>query len=371
MTLQLTTKTLEAGIDDGLHVGAQLHVSLAGECVGDVAVGDARAGVPMTADTSMIWFSSTKGVTATATAIVWERGLIELDAPVATYLPEFGVNRKENVTIRHCLTHTGGFRFAGMAGGNFMRDIDECWDDVCAAGLEDGWVPGRKAGYHPTSGMNVLGKVISSVDGRHFKTFVREEIFLPLGMDDCWVGMDADAYDDSRIGVMHNTEGDAPVPLPKMDIRESAQLCLPGAGGRGPMRQLARLYEALRRGGELDGVRILAPQTVEAIAARHRTGMHDETFGIVVDWGLGFIIDSPIYGPHSSPRTFGHGGARSSVAFCDREVGLVVGLVCNGMAEQSRHYERMAAICNAIYEDVGLGDQSGGRERPVPGGGLL
>jgi CubicO group peptidase (beta-lactamase class C family) len=371
MTLDLTTKTLQDGIDAGLHVGAQCHVRLRGEDIGGIAIGEGRPGVAMTPETGMIWFSSTKGVTAVAMAMVWERGLAELDAPVVRYLPAFGANGKDAVTIRHCLTHTGGFRFAGAKDGNVLRDLDESWDDVCAAGLEEGWAPGTKAGYHPTSSMNVLAKVIETVDGRHFRTFVRDEIFLPLGMDDCWIGMDDDAYVEERIGVMHNTEGDTPVPLPRMDAPESTRLCLPGGGGRGPMRQLARLYEALRRGGELDGTRILSPQTVEAITARHRTGMFDHTFQIVIDWGLGFIIDAVIYGGHSSPRTFGHGGARSSVGFCDPEAGLVVGLVCNGMPEQASHYRRMKAVCDAIYTDLDLGDHSIGSERATPRAALL
>ena len=370
MALELTTKELEAGIDAGLHVGAQLHVRHRGETVGDVAVGEAKSGVTMSTETSMIWFSSTKGVTAVATAMLWERGAFGLDDTVAQHLPEFGANGKDAVTIRHVLTHTGGFRFAGTPGGHGLRDVDEAWPDICAAPLEDGWVPGRKAGYHPTSGMAVLAKLIEHCDGRPFRDYVRSEIFEPLGMDDCWVGMPADRYDPSTIGVMHNTEA-APRALPRVDSAEAVVQCVPGAGGRGPMAQLATLYELLRRGGALGEVRLLTPQTVEAISARHRTGMHDETFGISIDWGLGFIVDSAIYGTRSSPRTFGHGGARSSVAFCDPEAELVVAVVCNGMPEQSAHYRRMATICNTIYDDLGLGDVRVRRERAVPGGGLL
>ena len=368
--LGLTEKVLLTGIEEGLHVGAQVHVRHRGETVEDLAVGMAKPGVPMTAETSMIWFSSTKGVTAVATALMWERGAFSLDDSVAQHLPEFGENGKDAVTIRHVLTHTGGFRFADFVGGAGFRDVDEAWPDICAAPLEEGWAPGRKAGYHPTSGMAVLAKLIEHWDGRHFREFVRSEIFEPLGMDQSWIGMPADRYDASTIGVMHNTEAE-PRPLPRVDSVEAVTQCVPGAGGRGPMAQLATLYELLRRGGELDGVRLLAPQTVEAISARHRAGMHDETFGVSIDWGLGFIVDSAIYGTRSSPRTFGHGGARSSVAFCDPEAELVVALVCNGMPPQSAHYRRMVGICNAIYDDLGLGEAHSRSERAVPGGGLL
>src|SRR5688500_20370114 len=98
--LERTEKTLLAGIDDGLHVGAQVHVRRGGDEVGDVVVGEARTGVAMTPETSMIWFSSTKAVTSVAWAITWERGACGLDDPVAVHLPEFGANGKETVTIR-------------------------------------------------------------------------------------------------------------------------------------------------------------------------------------------------------------------------------------------------------------------------------
>jgi CubicO group peptidase (beta-lactamase class C family) len=104
------------------------------------------------------------------------------------------------------------------------------------------------------------------------------------------------------------------------------------------------------------------PQTVEAMVARHRTGMFDHTFKHVMDWGLGFIINSPVpdtgmpygFGRHASPRTFGHGGAMSSGGLADPEHGLVAAYIFNGMAGEARHQQRVQALTAAIYEDVGL-----------------
>src|SRR5205807_7103645 len=122
-----------------------------------------------------------------------------------------------------------------------------------------------------------------------------------------------------------------PQERPALDSPAALTRCSPGGGGRGPMRQLARFYEMLRCGGELDGRTVLSPQTVEALTARHRVGMYDHTFGVVVDWGLGFNIDGGAMGPHCSPRAFGHGGAQSSLAFCDPEHGMVSAMQTNGM----------------------------------------
>lgn len=372
-SLPRTSKVIEDGIDVGLHLGAQLYVSLDGKVLADGALGEARAGVPLTPDQLIIWWSMTKATVAVSIAKLWQEGKVDLDATVASYVPEFGASGKEAITVRHCLTHTAGFRGAdGLVSS--AKEPDANWDEVvamvCAVPLEAGWIPGEKAGYHLTCGMTMLAEVVRRVDGRHFRDFVRDEVFLPLGMDDCWVGMPrerAEGYGD-RIGTMHHTAGDAALPLDRLDSLGSLTRCSPGAGGRGPMRQLARMYEMLSGGGERDGVRILERTSVEAISARHRVGMFDQTFGIVCDWGLGFGIDSSSHGRHSSRRVFGHGGMQSSMAYCDPEHGLVVAIQTNGMPGTEKHYLRMAAISEAIYEDAGLSDPaSPGRikERPV------
>jgi CubicO group peptidase (beta-lactamase class C family) len=371
-SLPHTLEVIENGMAEKVHVGAQVYVSRDGKAVADFGLGEARPGVPMDADSMMLWWSSTKPTAAVAVGQLWERGRLDIEERVCAYIPEFGAKGKEAVTLRHILTHTGGFRFAD---GRWA--MAKPWEDIiariCDAELEEGWVPGRKAGYHPSSGWFILGEIVRRLDGRPFERYVREEIFEPLGMHDCWVGMPAEryrAYGD-RIGVMHNTEGDEPQPVPYVDSEEACGHCVPGGGGRGPMRELGRFFEALLFGGQWGETRIASPQTVAAMTARHRVGMFDETFQIPIDWGLGFIIDSYIYGRHCSPRSFGHGGARSSAGFVDPEYGLVACVVTNGMPDDRRHYRRFSAIGTAIYEDLGLaGPGSPGRDRRAPRTGL-
>lgn len=362
------------GMHRGLHVGAQLYVAVNGQIVADGSTGLARPGIAMSTDTMMIWFSSTKAVTSVAAARVWEMGGFDIDDPVCKYIPEFAANGKGAVTIRHLFTHTAGIRLAGRDAFGSNNYYAQALASVCSASLEDGWIPGRKAGYHPFSGMLVLAEIIHRIDGRSFSQYVREEVFEPLGMQDCWIGMSPKqhaAYGD-RIGIMQDRWGPAPRRLPNVDSPEMCAQVVPAAGGRGPMRELARLYEMLRRRGELNGVRILTPQTVEAMTARQRVGMKDETFGIPIDWGLGFILKSFVYGRHASTRVFGHSGARSSVAFCDPEHGLVVAMVFNGMPAPAEHRLRQVAITSAIYEDLGLAAPDAiDPEMPPVGGGLV
>src|SRR5947207_5991151 len=108
--LPSTLAVLNRGLTDRLHVGAQLYVSLDGQVVADIAVGDARAGVPMRTDTLMLWLSAGKPLAAVAIAQLREQGLLDFDDPVARHIPEFAQNEKARITIRHLLTHTAGLR---------------------------------------------------------------------------------------------------------------------------------------------------------------------------------------------------------------------------------------------------------------------
>jgi CubicO group peptidase (beta-lactamase class C family) len=354
---------LENGISSKLHIGAQASVQMDGSTIADIAIGESRPNVPMTADTLMIWLSSTKPITAICIAQLWERGLLGLDDPVIKFIPEFSGGGKDAITIRHMLVHTAGIR---AAANNFTRDSWEVTiDKICKSSVEPGWVPGKKAGYHVASTWFLLGELVRRIDGRSFDRYVREEIFLPLKMMDSWVGMPVEnymAYGD-RIGIMQNTDP-AFKPPHAWDTPEMAALCKPGGNGRGPMRELVRFYQMLLNGGSLDGVRIVSPQTVEAMTARHRVGMYDHSFKHIMDWGLGFIVNNNQYGidtirygygPHASWRTYGHSGHRSSIAFADPKYGLAVALVFNGTPADAVHDMRMRSVLTAIYEDLGLG----------------
>jgi CubicO group peptidase (beta-lactamase class C family) len=369
--LPQTRRALEDGIREGLHLGAQLYVSRRGEPVADGAVGEDRPGVPLTRDHLMLWLSSSKPVGAVAIAQLWERGRLEIDDPVAQHIPEFAAKGKEGITIRHLLTHTAGIRVLDVG---WPRDS---WDQIiariCAMKPEPRWVPGEKAGYHTVSSWFILGEIVRRTDGRPYDRYVREEIFGPLGMRDCWVGMPLDRYlayqEAGRIGAMWDTDTEKRDPEKPGPVRhdwDAPERCTtsnPGGNGYGPMRELGRLYEMLLGRGSFQGRRILLPQTVDTFTSRQRVGLIDATFLQVLDWGLGFIVDSKRYGAETvaygyghfaSDRTFGHSGYRSSAAFADPEQGLAVALVFNGTPSNEQHERRIYAALDAIYRDLGL-----------------
>ncbi len=368
--LEGAVAALAAGCAEGLHLGAQLAVSHRGQVLADLAVGRiAPEGTALEPDHLMLWLSSSKPVAAVAIAQLWERDLLALDDPVAAHLPEFAAGGKQGVTVRHLLTHTGGLRLPRT--GWPEASWEEIVAAVCARKLEPGWVPGEKAGYHPAGSWFVLGELVRRLDGRSFERYVREEIFLPLGMDDCWIGMPAqrwrDLRDAGRLAPMFDTAAEGGPRSHGWEAEERVVHPSPGGNGWGPMRQLARFYEALAAGGRPPGsapaARVLAPQTVEALVARHRAGLFDHTFQHVIDWGLGVIVDSKqygadtvpyAYGHHCSRRTFGHSGYRSSTAFADPVAGLVVALATNGTPSAAAHERRTRQVLDALYRDVGL-----------------
>jgi CubicO group peptidase (beta-lactamase class C family) len=364
--LNLACKAIESGIERGLHVGAQLYVSRDGKPVADLAFGVARDGVPMTPDTIMLWMSATKPITVVAVAQIWERGKIALDDPVAKYIPAFGAKGKDRVTIRHVLTHTGGFR---PAVGPWTADP---WDSIiaqiCDAEIEPGWIVGQTSGYHVASGWYILGEMVRRVcaDGRPFSEYVREKILEPLKMRDTWIGMPAARWREygDRIAPMHSGSATKPSVLhpyaPWSNTADAVAIERPGGNGRGPIHDLGRFYEAMLAGGE----GVVTPQTVEAISSRHTVGLLDKSFGCRLDRGLGVVLNSKEYGLGSawygtrcSRRTWGHAGYLCSVGFVDPEHRIVVALVFNGMTDDDPvlHDARMRETIDAIYADLGIG----------------
>lgn len=363
--LPKTRAAVEQGIAEGLQIGAQLYVSLRGEVVADAAVGESRAGVPMTPDTLMLWLSATKPILAVCIGQLFEKGLLAWDDPVIRVIPEFGQLGKDTITIRHLLTHTGGFRAADRY--DHGTDLALILLQICQTRPEHGWVPGEKAGYHKAGSWYLLGEIIRRVEGRPPGQYVREAVFLPCGMKDAWMGMPREqvrAY-GMRLGLLHVTAQGWPELYPGEETPEGFETCRPGSQGRGPMHDLGRFYEQLLklRAGETLAAPILQPATVLELTRRQRVGMFDHTFQHKVDWGLGFAVDSKRYGadtvpygfgPYCSEETFGHGGSQSSCAFADPAHGLVVAWVLNGMPGEVAHQPRVRAINAAIYEDLGL-----------------
>lgn len=366
--LPRTYELLQAGIRHRWHPGAQICIWHEGQVLANGAVGNAAEGIPMRPDSVNLWLSAGKPIGAVAMGILKDRGRVDFDAPVADYWPEFAQNGKEAVTLRHLLTHTGGIRTA--EGADRLATHEEVLAAIAAAPLEVDWVPGEKAAYHATSGWHVLGEVVRRVSGLPYDEFTRQEIFAPLGMSSSMFTFtpQAAASLGDRAAVMHVVKGGKLEPHQKFTPKNHGAFVRPGSGFRSTAVDMVQFYRMLLGMGWLedgqlgDGVRVLEAATAREITSPQRVGMKDHTFGQIMDWGLGVMFDNKAhsraapygYGPHASPRTFGHGGRESSTAFADPEHQLVMAVVFNGMPGEPTHDRRLRMVTAAVYEDLRL-----------------
>lgn len=368
-SLPQADSVIQSGLRRGLHTGFQIYVSLAGEVISDTACGEARPGQPMTSDTILPWLSAGKPLTAVAILQLVERGLLELDTPVSSVIPEFAAAGKAAITLRHLLTHTAGFR--NVESGWPHSSWTETVFRICAVPLEPGWEIGRTAGYLPSSSWYILGELITRFDGRPFSRYLREEICEPLGMIDTWNGMPVEAWSgfETRLSTMSQRQRGQADLLPWHD-QIHCTAASPGAGTRGPIRELGGFYESLLCG--LSGSRpcrvLLSQGSIARLIERHRENSFDETLRHKVDFGLGVILNSNRYGAETVPygfgrfcseAAFGHGGSQSSIGFADPEYDLVVAWVANTRAGEARHQKRNREINSAIYQDLGLAQTEG------------
>lgn len=352
--MEKTIGVLKAPVFGEFHAGAQLFVSLRGKTIADIAVGEARPGVAMSADSITLWMSAGKPLAAIAVLQLIDRGLLTLDTPVAAVIPEFAAHGKAGISVRQLLVHTGGFRgpFNNFTPGTWATILQR----VYALKQEPGWIPGQKAGYHVGSSWFALGELVARLDGRLFEDYVREAVFRPVGAVHSSVGMT-----EPEIIAAGNRLAVVTPDFPG-NHGDGLTTCRPGANARGPVRELAMVYQSLLNH---DG-RLLLPHTSRAMIARQRVGMFDHTFKQTVDWGLGLKLDSKRYGaanerggqygygPHASDHTFGHSGNQVGCAFADPAHDLVVAWISNGMPGEARHQARQNALNAAIYEDLGL-----------------
>lgn len=352
------------GIEEKLHFGVQVYASREGRVLVDDGIGEARPDKAMSPHTINLWLSASKPLTAVAVAQLWERGLLELDAPVAKYLPPFEANGKEAITLRHLLTHTSGLREA--EGDAWPGHDEESLRHLMRLPIVPNRAPGEVAAYSPATTWYLLGAIVRAVDGRRIERYLDEEVFRPLAMDDWSLGIAPERLEalHDRIGWMfaRNRNGEL-LPHPFLNSEWALATINPGANGRGSARAFGRFYEALLNGGRLGDEVILQPETVERFTSRHRIALYDHTLQHVIDWGLGFTVNSNRYGKESVPygfgrhagdSAFGHSGAQSSVAFADPSCGLVVAVVFNGQPGEGRHQRRMRAFLSALYEEWGL-----------------
>jgi CubicO group peptidase (beta-lactamase class C family) len=361
---------LERQRAEGRHEGAQCYVSVRGEVLLDTAVGESRSGRGLEPDDLMLLYSAGKPATVVAVLQLWEQGKLGLDDRVGGYVDGWG-NGKERCTIRHVLTHTGGFPNADAK----LFDHDVPYDDVVAriAGSRARWEPGTDAAYHPSSGWKILGAIVERADGRPIDRYLRDEVFAPLGVENMRLGipLDEQAAFGERITpvywrghlmpVVDEDGGWQMVPYRVDEYHNEPYFVAkvePGGGMRAPARELGRFYESLLGFGPP----VLEPRTVEVMRAVHRHGMKDGLFRRNIPWGLGVQV---AFTGGTGRRAFGHGGMASSRALADPEFDLVMVMVSNGLPSFLPAEQRLFQVTDAVYSALG-DDVARTRQPAVP-----
>jgi CubicO group peptidase (beta-lactamase class C family) len=338
--------------------GSQLCVYRRGERIVDLWIGsDMSTTRAETGDTLHVLMSTTKGALAVIAAMLIERGLLDVDAPVREYWPEYAVAGKENTTAAHFLTHTAGlavFRAASRITAADMPDWEKCTRALAEA--EPLWEPGSALGYHGITYGFLVGEVIRRVTGRSAGRFLAEEIAAPLGLD-FWIGLPADRAGQVTFQAPRTSAdfGDPPPPgSPPVEdpaIAEyieswgnlgrrffdgflnstAGQACELGAvNGIANARSVAKMYAATI--GEVDGVRLLSADGLAFALQPRTTGLPHwgPEFGDAVAHGLGFQRYHP-FGNRGKASTFGHDGAGGVQGFASVELGVAVGYTCSAM----------------------------------------
>ncbi|HEY6762956.1 MAG TPA: serine hydrolase domain-containing protein [Baekduia sp.] len=375
----LCPEPVRAALDRALElgeVGLQVAAHLDGELIVDAWAGqaDPDRDRPVGPDTLFPIFSVTKALATVSVHVQAERGLVDYDAPLARYWPEFAAHGKGGVRVRDVLTHRSGVpHIPPGTGPAEMAD----WDAMARgiADLEPLYPPGERSTYQARSMGWMLGEVVRRTDpeGRPFCRFLREEILDPLGCTDTWVGLpdEQEPRLAALIGAYAGPTPDALAPgrskaygsLTAPDIyasRELRRACLPASGAITTARSESRFWAMLANGGTLDGVPLLSPERVRAFPERRDNPEElDEVLGLVPLIGRGgFWVGGPYplaeAGIGDSPSVICQPGAGGSLGWADVESGLAVAICHNRMF--ANHPVRplaehpMAAIGDAVRE---------------------
>ncbi|GAA1830905.1 serine hydrolase domain-containing protein [Agromyces salentinus] len=361
----------ERQLASGEELGASLAVIVDGEPVVDLWGGwaDPERATEWQRDTITNVWSISKTVTALAALVLIDRGELDPEQPVAHYWPEFAAAGKQGVLVKHVLMHTSGV--SGWAAPIVGADILDA--DAAAARLaaQPSWWPaGTMSGYHLLGYGHLVGELVRRITGLSLGEFVAQELAGPLGAD-FWLGLPES--EDHRVSNVvpppHMTLDFSAIPPespafktytgPALGAeftwtREWRAAGMGGAGGQGNARSVARLNALVSNGGELDGVRLLSPRTIDRIFAEHTDNV-DLVLGLPLRFGLGFAVANPVSTPAiPDGRVAYWGGWGGSIVIDDVDRRTTFAYVMNRMSPGIIGSPRSEAYTRAVYAALGV-----------------
>lgn len=371
-------------------VGASVCVRIGEQTVVDLWGGfsDPETQAPWLEDSVSVVFSCTKAATALCAHLLVDRGLLNLQAPVSQYWPEFAQAGKQDATVAMMLNHSVGLpAFRDPIKPDGYNDWDYM---VQRLELEEPfWEPGTRNGYHMISFGWTVGELVRRVSGKSLGQFFRDEIATPLGLD-FWIGLPEEV--EPRVVPMISAVPDFEPPLSDFtqalmnNPQSISHLALlnsggfsanspavhaaeiGGAGGISNARSLSKMYVPLANGGRAFGRDYLKPSTITRMSRISTATLQDATLLIPTCFALGFMksMDNRDYKPGNkesfivSDRAFGHVGAGGSAGFADPESNMAFGYTMNAMSSGVMLNERGQSLVDAAYLSAGYSDCDGG-----------
>lgn len=342
-------------IERGLYDGAVMAIARHGEIVINEAVGLANleSKRPASIDDLFFIMSITKQFTAVRTMMDVEAGKYCLTTPVREIIPEFGIKGKQRVTIAQMLSHTSGLNTEvpyGLPPENLL-DIEAVTAAICNERLH--YTPGTMVSYNALVAHSVLAAITTRLDEtkRGYRQILKEDLFDPLGMTNTALGLpEAHKHRIVPLVVRDKTPGMFdPILIESVNflITETAEF--PAGGAVSTAMDIVRFGEMLRNKGELNGNRVLSPESVAIATANHTGELPNHLMdymremygwsGFPANMGLSFFLRGEGYFPtflglSTSPGTFGGMGAGSTAFWVDPERGLTYAFMSAGLMEE-------------------------------------
>jgi CubicO group peptidase (beta-lactamase class C family) len=366
--LAILRTAIQDDIDRGRYFGGVIAVARHGELGFFEAFGHAEAEKknPVKKDSVFSLFSVTKAFTNVLVFQAIEQGRLALTTRVSEIIPEFAGGLRERVTIFDLLTHTSGMPslYTPKPGMPIDR-LDEIIAAICE-NVQAVEPAGARVDYSPMVNHALMGEMIRRTDPRKrsYRDIVTEEILKPLKLNDTSVGLRADLrtrhlVPDFRGNAAINHLGHSN--LGPNGAFEEPDAEMPWVGIVSTSTDMFRFAEMLRRGGELDGVRILSPRILQ-LARKNWTGeMPNEVYRRLATergWkvmpayiGLGFSLRGEVVGRHlfgtlTSPQTFGNYGAGTTLIWVDPELDMTFVGLCTGVLSSADNIERWQRLCD-------------------------
>ncbi len=369
-------EAFESNFSERDEVGAAVSVYLNGEPVVDLWGGW------YTLDREREWdrntlvnvASTTKGLVAFCAHRLAEKGRLDFDAPVSEYWPEFAQAGKGDIPVRWLMSHRAGM--AAVSRPLVTEDLFD-WETMteALAKQEPWWTPGEQHGYHQLTYGWLVGEVVRRIDRRSIGAYWREEFAAPLGLD-AHIGTGPEF--DGRISTLINAPVDPDAPtLLEMLAKDSVGAVsfsnpslglgpdeinvtsrrawraaeIPAANGHATARALARVYGGAANGGEIDGIHVINPETLENAIVEQSNGP-DTCLITPTGFGLGFMLTGEFMALGPNPRAFGHPGGGGSLGYGDLDANIGFGYTMNQMQNNLSGNPRVLGLIDAVYASL-------------------